>query len=69
MGDQAWDRMPCSAFAASTSDWRKYGWTSIWFTAGATDAVSARRARCSGMKLLTPIARTLPSSSSVSSAR
>ena len=69
MGDHAWERMPRSVFAASTADWRKYGWTSTWFTAGVTDAVSARRARYSGMKLLTPIARTTPFSSSVSSAR
>ena len=31
--------------------------------------LASRRSRCSGMKLLTPIARTLPSASSFSSAR
>ena len=45
------------------------GWRSIWLTAGTTLARSRSVERCSTMKLLTPIARTLPSASSVSRAR
>ena len=47
----------------------KYGCCSIWLTAGTTEARSSSCVRWSTMKLLTPIARTLPSASSVSRAR
>ena len=59
----------CPGCARCSAVCWKYGWSSIWFTAGTTDVSVNRRSRCSGMKLLTPIARTLPSASSFSSAR
>jgi hypothetical protein len=69
MGAHAWLRTPCAVSAASTSDWRKYGWTSIWLTAGTTSVSANSWSRCDGMKLETPIVRTLPSALSFSSAR
>jgi hypothetical protein len=45
------------------------GCSSIWFTAGMTLALASSLVRWSTMKLLTPMARTLPSSRSCSSAR
>src|SRR3954464_11886465 len=68
IGDHAWVRMPCSSPKAWTSAWEKYGCCSIWLTAGTTPARSSSVWRWSTMKLETPIARTLPSASSVSRA-
>ncbi len=69
MGDQAWVRMPRSA---------PYAWTLALLEVGVQldlvdrrhdVAVSSSEVRWSTMKLLTPMARTSPSASSVSRAR
>ena len=62
-------RMPRSAPKSCTSRCAKYGWTSIWFTAGKIAARPRSVSTCATMKLLTPIARTLPSASRLSRAR
>ena len=61
--------IPAASFAARVSRCWRYGCSSTWLTVGTTSAVSSSRARWSGWKLDTPIARTRPSRYSFSIAR
>jgi hypothetical protein len=58
---------PCRSPQAATSRFWKYGWSSIWFTAGTTSVSAASRSRCSTSKFETPIERARPSRASSSS--
>jgi hypothetical protein len=43
--------MPCSTCRRCSAVCWKYGWTSIWFTAGTTDVSASSCSRCSGIKV------------------
>ena len=51
IGDQASVAIPCDFPYASTSVFWKYGWSSIWFTAGTTSHSAARRSRCGDLEV------------------
>ena len=68
MGDQAWVRMPKSAWTARSAGCEKYGWISTWLTAGTTSVRSISVRRCSALKFETPMARARPSARNDSAA-